>query len=101
MTFPPGDSLRGLSDIIADMRGHTGTHELTEAELQVAMYEAPSVQGSPWVQRQNRDVLLDALNLFEHEDMADTLAAYFLTRFGKVRTSLIGRDIARIAEEKK
>jgi len=101
MTIHEGNSLRDLADIIADMRGHTGTRELTEAELQVAYSERPSPQRSPMVQRGNLQTACFALNNIAPEIMAEFLADYLVGRFDRVRASFIGRELAEIAETRK
>lgn len=101
MTIQDGNSPRDLAEIEADMRGHTGTRELTEAELLVAYSERPSPQNSPIVHRGNLQTARFALDNITFEDMPGFLAGYFARRFNRVRASFIGRELAEIAETRK
>ena len=93
LTFPPGSHLDRLGDMIA-------TRKLTADELAtIGMGEAPrDVQGSPFVHRGNLQRARFALDAISKEHMADFLADYLAGRFDRVRSSFIGRDIARKAE---
>lgn len=65
----------------------------------IGMGEPPrDVQGTPYVDRRNLQNLRAALDNVPHEILADAIADALIRRFGKVRASFIGRDIARIAE---
>ena len=92
-TFPPGSHLDRLGDMIAK------TRKLSDAELAEALAFAPrSVQDSPIIARGNLQTARFALDKLQREDMAEFLADYFTGRFDRVRSSFIGRDIARISE---
>lgn len=93
-SFRPGNSLDRLRDVID--RG------LPKADFTPDMYGAPeapmTVQQSPFIAGRNYETARHALNHIRPEDMAEFLADYLISRTGRVKASMIGADIARIAE---
>mgnify|MGYP005614190621 FL=1 len=76
------------------------TRRLSDDELaSIGMGEPPrDVQGSPFIRKRNLMNLRAALASVPREVLAEALAEMLTQRFDRVRASMIGRDVARIAE---
>lgn len=99
MTFPPGNSLHGLRNVIDNLGA--ATRPLSGEELQIALGERPSPQMAPSVQRGNRERARFALDALPREILADFLAEYLARRLGRAPAGNILTDAIRTVEAMK